>query len=140
MSKKLTLPTTVITDGGSDIVVLRYADVLLMLAEAENSLHNTTVAAGYLNDVRTRAGLDETAASTEGELADAIAFERRLEFVGEGHRWFDLLRTGKAITVMNQWFKDNGKAITIDDHNLLLPIPQGQRDTDPTIEQNDGYK
>jgi len=139
LSKKLTLPTTVITDGGSDIVVLRYADVLLMLAEIENGLHNPTVAAGYLDKIRTRAGLTGTTAVTEEELTDAIALERRLEFVGEGHRWFDLLRTGKAITVMNQWFKDNGKSITLDEHNLLLPIPQGQRDTDPTIEQNDGY-
>lgn len=139
-TKKLTKPTTVITDGGSDIVVLRYADILLMLAEVENNLKNTTLAAGYLNQIRKRAGLEETTASTEAELTEAIAFERRLEFVGEGHRWFDLLRTGTAISVMNKWFKDNGKAVTIDDHNLLMPIPQSQRDTDITLGQNDGYK
>lgn len=138
-NKKLTKPATVITDGGSDVVVLRYADVLLMFAEAENELHNPTVAAGYLNKVRVRAGLAETTASTEADLRTAIDLERRLELVGEGHRWFDLLRTGKAISVMNQWFKDNGRLITIDQHNLVMPIPQTQRDTDPTIAQNTGY-
>jgi hypothetical protein len=138
-NKKLTKPTTVITDGGSDVVVLRYADVLLMLAEVENALHNTTVAAGYLNKVRVRAALPETTASTEADLRAAIDLERRLELAGEGHRWFDLLRTDKAIDVMNQWFKDNGKLITIDEHNLVMPVPQTQRDTDPTISQNTGY-
>lgn len=139
-SKKLTKPTTVITDGGSNVVVLRYADVLLMLAETENELHNATTAAGYLNEIRLRADLDETTASTEEALREAISLERRLELVGEGHRWFDLLRTGKAIEQMNRWFEDNGKLIIIDENDLLMPVPQSQRDTDPSISQNDGYK
>lgn len=128
-SKKLTKPTTVITDGGSDVVVLRYADVVLMLAEVENELGNTATAIPYLDAIRTRAGLTGTTAATQKDLREAIAAERRLELIGEGHRWFDLLRTDKALSVIPG----------IDKHNLLMPIPQGQIDTDPSIKQNTGY-
>lgn len=136
---KLTAPTTIITDGPSDFVVLRYADVVLMLAEVENELNNTDGAANYLNSIRTRAGLANTTATTQDGLRNAIDMERRLELIGEGHRWFDLLRTGTAVTVMNKWFKDNNKLITIDQHNLLMPVPQSQVNTDPAIKQNPGY-
>lgn len=135
--RKLSQPTTVITDGGSDVVLLRYADVLLMLAEAENELGNKTDAAGYLNQVRTRAGLP--AVEETAELRAAIDLERRLELIGEGHRWFDLLRTGNAVRVMNDWFKANNILITITEKSLLMPVPQGQVDTDPSIKQNEGY-
>lgn len=139
-NSKLSAPSsTVITDGPSDFVVLRYADVILMLAEAENELGNTGQSATYLNMIRTRAGLAGTALVSQSALRDAIALERRLELVGEGHRWFDLLRTGTAVAVMNQWFKDNNILITIDQHNLLMPIPQSQVNTDPAIKQNPGY-
>ncbi|SDP07287.1 Starch-binding associating with outer membrane [Mucilaginibacter sp. OK268] len=138
-SKLSAPPGNVITDGPSDFVVLRYADVILMLAEIENELGNAAPAAGYLNTIRNRAGLTNTAAASQADLRDAIALERRLELVGEGHRWFDLLRTGTAVTVMNQWFKDNNILITIDQHNLLAPVPQSQVNTDPAIKQNPGY-
>ncbi|WPV66561.1 RagB/SusD family nutrient uptake outer membrane protein [Chitinophaga sp. LS1] len=137
--KKLSLPVTVITDGGSDVVVLRYADVLLMLAETENELEKTAAAISYLDSIRTRAGLTATNAITQVDVRSAIDLERRLELVGEGQRWFDLVRTGTAITVMNKWFSDNGILTTIDAHNLLMPVPQGQINTDPTVKQNEGY-
>ncbi|MFC0515144.1 RagB/SusD family nutrient uptake outer membrane protein [Mucilaginibacter angelicae] len=136
---KLTAPNTIITDGPSDFVVLRYADVVLMMAEVENELGNTTSAVAYLNSIRNRAGLANTVAVNQADLRDAIALERRLELIGEGHRWFDLLRTGTAVTVMNKWFKDNNILITIDQHNLLMPVPQSQINTDPAIKQNSGY-
>ncbi len=132
-------PSTVLADGPSDFVVLRYADVILMLAEIENELGNVSQSVTYLNTIRTRAGLAGTAAANQATLRDAIALERRLELIGEGHRWFDLLRTGTAVTVMNQWFKDNNILITIDQHNLLMPVPQSQVNTDPAIKQNPGY-
>lgn len=138
-SKLSAPPSSVITDGPSDFVVLRYADVILMLAEVENELGNTQQSAAYLNMIRTRAGLAATAAVSQSDLRDAIALERRLELVGEGHRWFDLLRAGTAVSVMNQWFKDNNILITIDQHNLLMPVPQSQVNTDPAITQNPGY-
>ncbi|PWK79810.1 putative outer membrane starch-binding protein [Mucilaginibacter oryzae] len=136
---KLTAPTTIITDGPSDFVVLRYADVILMLAEIENELGNTAQAVAYLNSIRSRAGLANTTAGNQADLRDAIVLERRLELIGEGHRWFDLLRTGTAVNVMNKWFKDNNILITIDQHNLLMPVPQSQINTDPAIKQNPGY-
>ncbi len=137
-NNKLKKPT-VIADGGSDVVVLRYADVLLMLAEVENELKNPDGAKNYLNPVRTRTGLLPTSATTEQDMRLAIALERRLELVGEGHRWFDLLRTGQAIEVMNAWFKVSNVPITVDEHDLLLPVPLGQTNTDPSIIQNPGY-
>lgn len=132
-------PGNVLTDGPSDFVVLRYADVILMLAETENELGNAAPAATYLNMIRNRAGLANTDATSQITLRDAVAQERRLELIGEGHRWFDLLRTGTAIPVMNQWFKDNNILIAIDQHNLLMPVPQSQVNTDPSILQNPGY-
>ncbi|MCF0063204.1 RagB/SusD family nutrient uptake outer membrane protein [Dyadobacter chenwenxiniae] len=129
----------IITDGGSNVVVLRYADVLLMQAEIENELGNLASAQNLLNLVRKRAGLTNTASTTQSDLRAAIDLERRLELVGEGHRWLDLLRTGQAITVMNSWFTANNKPITVSAKNLVLPIPQNQIDTDPAIIQNPAY-
>jgi len=125
-------------DGGSDHIVIRYADVLLKYAEALNASGSSN-AEQYLNLVRSRAGLANTTATTQPELSAAIEMERRFEFIGEGHRWFDLKRTGEAIQRMNAWFTLNGKNVTINADNLVLPIPQNQRDSDPAISQNQGY-
>ncbi len=138
-TRKLTQPTTVITDGGSDVVVLRYADVLLMLAEVQNELGDASGAATNLNLIRTRAGLVNTTATTQSALRSAIDLERRFELVGEGHRWFDLVRSGNAVSVMNDWFNANNILVTITSNNLLMPIPQSQINTDPSINQNPGY-
>lgn len=125
-------------DGGSDHIIIRYADVLLKYAEALNESGGAG-AAQYLNMVRNRAGLANTTATTQAELREAIEMERRLEFIGEGHRWFDLKRTGKAIETMNAWFSANSINVTINANNLVLPIPQSQLDTDPEMTQNSGY-
>ena len=137
-SSKYEVSPTGVNDSGSDYYVIRYADVLLKYAEALNESGGSN-AAQYLNMVRNRAGLANTTATTQSELRDAIEMERRFEFIGEGHRWFDLKRTGKAVETMNAWFAANDKNVTIDSDNLLLPIPQSQIDTDPAIEQNPGY-
>jgi hypothetical protein len=136
---KWTLNTAVPADGGSDFPVIRYADVLLMMAEVENELGNTASAIPYLNQIRVRAGLPGTLATSQSDVRNAIDLERRFELIGEGHRWFDLLRTGKAISVMNQWFAANSTPITITQNNLLMPIPQTEINTDPTLSQNPGY-
>ena len=137
-SLKYEVSNTGANDGSSDHIVIRYADVLLKYAEALNESGGAN-AEMYLNMVRNRAGLLNTTASTPGELADAIEMERRFEFIGEGHRWFDLKRTGKAVETMNAWFVSVGKNVVIDNDNLILPIPQSQVDTDPAITQNPGY-
>lgn len=131
--------TAVPADGGSDFPVIRYADVLLMFAEVENELGKTTDAIPYLDQIRTRAGLTASTAVTQADVRTAVTSERQLELVGEGYRWFDLLRTGTAISVMNAWFAANTIPVTIAQNNLLMPIPQTERNTDPTLTQNPGY-
>lgn len=138
-SLKYEVSPTGVNDGGTDYYVIRYADVLLKYAEALNETGSTAEAIPFLNQVRNRAGLENTAASTQSEVQAAIRMERRFEFIGEGHRWFDLKRYGNAVEVMNQWFSENGRNVTIDQTNLILPVPQSQIDTDPAIVQNLGY-
>lgn len=129
-NNKIAVPTTVITDSGSDFVVLRYADVLLMLAEIENELGDPDAAIGYLDKIRLRADIGEYAREHTKEAVFAeIDLQRRKELVFEGHRWFDILRTGRARTVLG---------ITNED-KLLLPIPASQIAADKSIIQNLGY-
>lgn len=140
-SKKLVKTSNTIADGGSNFVVLRLADVFLMKAESyaeQNDFINANI---YLNKVKTRAGIPTVNFSTKDQLLTEIDRERRLEFVGEGHRWFDLIRTGKAISVMASHFTNNPGYSTaqINAHHLLMPVPQGQINTDPAIKQNPGY-
>jgi len=83
---------------------IRFADVLLMAAEANNrGSIDDAKAQSYLNMVRTRAfGSDSNNVSASGsELTEAIFHERRVELVGEGHRFFDLVRTGQASSEIN---------------------------------------
>jgi len=126
--------------------VLRYADVLLMCAEAlnETGFEPNGPAFNYLNMIRTRAGLPEKTAGNSNpdlsvdnqeEFRLAIEQERRVELAFEGHRWFDLVRTGRAIQVL-----DPKKNASLQDYHLLLPIPQTQVDINPRgIKQNPGY-
>ncbi|WP_118975312.1 RagB/SusD family nutrient uptake outer membrane protein [Taibaiella koreensis] len=137
--KKYFPNTANLIDGGSDFVVLRYPDVLLMLAEAYHELGNAGSALAALNQVRSRAGLSDYESTDPTLLGAEIALERQLELVGEGHRWFDLLRKGNAVSVMNAWFTSQAINIRIDNHNLLMPVPQDQVNTDPAIRQNEGY-
>ena len=137
-SVKYEVSETGADDGDTDHIVIRYADVLLKLAEALNESGGANPEQ-YLNMVRNRAGLSNTTATSQNDLRDAIEMERRLELIGEGHRWFDLKRTGRAVETMNAWFAANDKNVTISSNHLILPIPQSQLDTDPALEQNPGY-
>ena len=129
-TNKIAVPTTVVGDSPSDWTVLRYADVLLMLAEIENELDNSTTAVDYLNEIRNRANLGDFSGSTDKTSVFAeIDLQRRLELVWEGHRWFDLLRQGRAQSVLG---------IT-DVNKLLLPLPASQIAADPALVQNPGY-
>lgn len=140
-SKKLVKTSNTIADGGSNFVVLRLADVFLMMAECFAEQNDFTNANVYLNKIKARAGIAAVSLSTKDALLSEIDRERRLEFVGEGHRWFDLVRTGKAISVMMAHFTNNAGYSTaqIKPHHLLMPVPQGQINTDPAIKQNPGY-
>ena len=130
-------------DSDNNWIVLRYADVLLMYAEALNEQGYVAdgLAFTYLNQIRTRAGLaikTSNNANLALRVANQAAFrlaieqERRVELAFEGHRWFDLIRTDRAVTVM--------ASKGIQAHQVLFPIPQSQIDINPgLIKQNPGY-
>ena len=99
-----------------NIKFFRYADVLLMAAEASNELGQVASAATYVNMIRTRAGLGATAALNQGTMRDAIKHERRIEFAMESERFYDLVRWGDANTVLAPF----GYA----SRNMYFPIPQ----------------
>ena len=101
-----------------NIRVLRYAEVLLMQAEAANE-SGTGDVTGPLNRVRNRAGLANTTAVGQAALRTAIRAERRHELAFEHDRWFDIVRTGQAKTVMAA----DGKTFVEGKHELF-PLPQ----------------
>lgn len=115
---------------GQNFEIIRYADVLLMLAEITNE-------PAMLNMVRARVGLPAFGqAGYPGQyntLAKAIEHERRVELSFEFHRFFDLVRTGRAIEVMQP------KGYKINQNNILFPIPLNTIDVNPKITQNPGY-
>jgi tetratricopeptide (TPR) repeat protein len=122
-----------VSDGDANWIVLRYADVLLMYAEALNELGRAGEALPFLNQIRVRAGLASLNGLNQAQMRLALEQERRLELAFEGHRWFDLVRTGRAIAVMNS------KGFSISEKDLLYPLPQSQIDINPEIKQNTGY-
>ena len=128
-----------ILDGSVTFTVLRYADVLLMFAEALNELNQASNALPFINAVRTRVGLPNLPLLSQDALRLAIEKERRVEFLDEGQRWFDLVRTGRAKTVMNSFYANYGLRFKLDDYELIFPIPQNEVDLNPAVKQNPGY-
>lgn len=128
---------------GNDQILLRYADVLLMYAEALNEIQydasEGSLALKYLNAVRQRAGISNLTAKqlpTQEKFRKGILVERQREFPYEGQRWFDLVRMGFAKSIM----AENG--VEIKDYQLLFPIPQQEIEKvgDKSILwQNPGY-
>ncbi len=115
-------------DSDNNFPVFRYADVLLMLAEA---LGEGGEAYGLINQVRERAGVTPISAATPGTFEEKLLFERRLEFVTEGKRWADLLRFGVARPVMATFEPLASAGLTQADIRLLYPIPQREIDVAP---------
>ncbi|WP_138989469.1 RagB/SusD family nutrient uptake outer membrane protein [Larkinella sp. C7] len=130
-------------DSEDNWPVLRYADVLLMYAEALNETGNTAQALPFLNRIRQRAGLaakTATDAGTQAAMRLALEQERRVELAFEGHRWFDLVRTGRALPVLRAKATAIGIQTNLTENNLVFAIPQSQIDINPTkITQNPGY-
>ena len=128
---------------GNDQILLRYADVLLMYAEALNEIQydasEGSLALKYLNAVRQRAGISNLTVKqlpTQEKFRKGILVERQREFPYEGQRWFDLVRMGFAKSLM----AENG--VEIKDYQLLFPIPQQEIEKvgDKSILwQNPGY-
>ena len=102
-----------------NIKYLRYAEVILMKAEALNELGQTSDAIPLLNQIRTRAGLANTTAVSQADVRTAIWKERRVEMAMEHDRFFDLVRTGQAEAA----FAIDGKTFVTGKHELF-PLPQ----------------
>lgn len=117
--------------------VLRFADVLLMKAEALNELGQTSAAQVPLNTVRNRAGLSPIGSLNQNDFRLAVLKERRLELAFEGQRWFDLVRVNNGqygLDFLHSIGRTNAQA-----RHLILPIPQIERDRNPNLTQNPGY-
>lgn len=121
----------------ANFVIYRYADVLLMEAEALNEQGLTDEAAAPLNIVRSRAGLAAVSGLTQEEMREKIIHERRMELAFEGHRWFDMIRLEHGDYAIN-FLRSIGKGNVTKDR-LLFPIPQTEIDANPLLTQNPGY-
>jgi hypothetical protein len=131
---------TVPPSFGHNRRVIRYAEVLLIAAEALNENNNPSQALVYLNQVRQRARegnnaiLPDITNTNKDQLRDIILQERRVELAMEGHRFWDLVRTRKAEAVLGPLGFVKGK-------HELLPIPQTEIDlTQGALEQNPGWE
>lgn len=151
VKKYLDLPSTT-GDQGNSFPVLRYADVLLLLAEALNEQgYSASTANGsalfYYNMVRLRAGINARTGAdltSQDAVRDAIFRERRVELAFENDRWFDLIRYAKGLQIMQAHLQaEYGLASPMLTANrLLLPIPQREIEVhnDPVnFPQNAGY-
>jgi len=116
--------------ANNNFMVLRYADLLLLLTEATGEV-------SYMNQVRKRVSLplygEAGYPAKYSSVALALEHERRVELAFEFHRWFDLKRTNRAIPVLTA----KGKNVT--QEKLVLPIPNIVRDQNNKITQNTGY-
>lgn len=119
-------PQNLVFDSDNNFVVFRYADVLLMLAEA---IGEGPEANSLINKVRNRAGLTVPFEDLPGTFEDKLLLERRKEFIAENKRWPDLLRFGKAKKIMAEFLSNLG--YTENNIRLLYPIPQQEIDSAP---------
>lgn len=115
----------------SPFYVLRTAEVVLIRAEAraKKASPDLTGALSDLNSVRARSAIPNTTATTQDEIILAIENERRVEFALEPHRWFDLVRTDRALAVLN----------LNNPNKYIYPIPGSELRIDPSLTQNPGY-
>jgi len=140
-NQKVWIPgSNTITQYGHNRRLMRYADVLLMAAEALNENNKPAEALTFLNQVRERARgdnpelLPDITENSKDVLRDIIINERRHELALEGHRFWDLVRTGKAASILGTLGFEAGK-------HELLPIPQNEIDiSQGVITQNPNYQ
>lgn len=128
-----------------DWILLSYTDVLMMYAETLNELGYSPNGEAFniLNRVRERAGLNpKTAAEVPNQESYRLWMEneRRWEFCFENLRWFDLVRTDRALNVMKEFLGEYNLSANLKSKNqYIYPIPQTVRDITPEITQNEGY-
>lgn len=133
------------TNVGTNWRIIRYADVLLMLAEAQNEQGKTAAAEANVNEVRTRAGVATISGLDQDAMRQAIIDERVLELSGEGHRFFDLVRWGLAADYMgeNSLHGSNPKSLSggvfQENKHEYLWIPVSELSANENLTQNPGY-
>lgn len=132
----------------NSIIKLRYADILLLKAEAlvMGPNKNLEAAAQIIDKIRNRAELPAlpfSVRSSQTAMEAAVLKERRLELAFEGQRWFDLVRLNKVEEVMNAVYSNDvgrkAKAYPFTAASYRLPIPQSAIDQNPNLIQNPGY-
>ncbi|MDR2681411.1 MAG: RagB/SusD family nutrient uptake outer membrane protein [Tannerella sp.] len=125
------------TESNRNVPVIRFAEILLVHAEAVNEAEGVPSAEAYasVNRVRQRAGLDNLPVGlSQAEFREAVYLERRLELMFEFHRWFDLARTKRLISALEKAGK-----INVQERHYLLPVPQREIDLNPKLTQNPGW-
>lgn len=143
--KYLDGPVAAVSDWDIDWIILRYDDVLMLYAEClnEQGYNAGGEAFSILNDIRKRAGLfPKTAAEVPGQESFRLWLEkeRRAEFCFENQRWFDLVRTDRALEVMQGFLADYGLEGNMQSRDrYFYPLPQRVVDLYPNLEQNPGY-
>lgn len=132
--------------GANSMIKMRYADILLLKAEAYLMTDNLSAAADIIDQVRARVGLKKLTSTVRGNkenLLNAYLDERRMELCFEGQRWFDLVRLDKVEEVMNAVYaKDSGRKAQrniFNANSYRLPIPQAAIDQNDNLVQNPGY-
>jgi len=139
-----TYPPAETGSSGANFPVMRYAEILLIYAEALNEANQGPTQEAYeaVNRVRQRArnGDDSVLPDLSGlsyqEFQDAVLKEKRNETVNEGHRWFDLVRTGNLEEYVK---RAKGDKANPQEFNYVFPIPQREIDLNDKLEQNDNY-
>lgn len=135
--------TSVLTD--QDYIHLRYADVLLMYAEAKNEVSGPDASVfDALDQVRQRPGIDmpkvdQAIYNTKEKLRDFIRHERRIELALEGHRYNDLKRWNIAHLKLPTLKTPAGTSYVFEEKNYVFPFPQSELDNNPNLVQNTGY-
>lgn len=121
--------------------IIRLAEIYLNRAEAKALLNDVTGALTDLNVIRNRAGLENVSLSSSTEVLQAIWKERKLELAFEGHRFFDLVRTGQAVSVLKGVDRKNGPPVSIPAAGRqVFPIPSFEVDANKKILQNEAYR
>ena len=140
--KKYQDPASIADRGNINIHILRYADVLLIAAEAEARATGPTAKAyGYVNQVRQRAGLPAlTPGLSRDAFVAAVLQERSWEFFAEGDRWYDLTRTNTFLDVIPKAVNDVFPVRKPQPRHRYFPIPLDEVLANPQLEQNPDWK
>lgn len=129
------------TDWPLNFIVLRYTDILLLRAECilRGAPGAVSDVVEVVNKVRERAGIE----LVQSVDLDFLLDERRREFIGEGMRWHDLVRSGKVVSIINQWSQEEDEKNAINQMTedfIIYPVPQAELNIHPGLyEQNRGY-